>query len=107
MAIDTLKRLSGPAALTTVAVTQYTAPLLTTATIRSIHVCNETSADHTFTLSIGVDGAGKRLFKSQPVAANDSFDWSGMIVLGAGELLQALADANTALTLTVSGVETV
>lgn len=103
---DALKRLSGPTALTAAAVTQYTAPALTTATIRSIHVCNESAAQHDFTLSIGVDGAGKRLFKNQVVPAGDSFDWTGNIVLAAGELVQALADAGAVLTLVVSGIET-
>lgn len=102
---DTLKRLSGPTALTTSAVTQYTAPALTTAVLRSVHVANETAADHNFTLSIGTDGAGKRLWKSRTVPANDSFDWSGNIVLAAAEVVQALADAGTSLTLTISGVE--
>lgn len=103
---DALRRLSGPTALTNAAVTQYTVPGATTTTIRSIHVCNESAASHDFTLSIGVDGAGKRLFKNQTVPAGDSFDWTGNIVLTAGEVLQALADAGAVLTLVVSGVET-
>jgi hypothetical protein len=103
---DTLKRLVGPTALTNAAADQYTVPAATTTTVRSIHVCNETAAQHDFTISIGADAAGKRLFKNQKVDANDSFDWSGNIVLAAAEKIQALADANTAITLTVSGIET-
>lgn len=103
---DTLKRLAGPTALTNAAVTQYTVPALTTTTIRSIHVCNESAASHDFTLSIGADGAGKRIFKNQQVGIGDSFDWTGNIVLAAGEVLQALADAGAVLTLVVSGIET-
>ena len=102
---DTAKRLSGPTALTTSAATQYTVPGSTKAILRSIHVANESATERTFTLSIGTDGAGKRLFKDVPVAAGDSFDWSGFIVLDAAEVIQALASANTALTLTISGVE--
>lgn len=102
---DTLKRLSGPTALTNVAVTQYTVPAVTTAVLRSIHVANESAADHTFTLSIGTDGAGKRLFKDQPVAVGDSFDWTGNVVLAAAEIVQALADTGATLTLVISGIE--
>lgn len=102
---DTAKRLSGPTALTTSAVTQYTVPGATTTILRSIHVCNETATDQTFTVSIGTDGAGKRLWKAVTCPANDSFDWSGFIVLAAAEVIQALADAGAALTLTISGVE--
>jgi hypothetical protein len=102
---DVAKRLSGPTALTTGAVTQYTVPGATTAILRSIHVANESGALADFTLSIGTDGAGKRLFKNQDVPTKGSFDWSGFIVLAAGEVVQALASAGTALTLTISGVE--
>lgn len=102
---DTLKRLSGPTALTTSAVTKYTVPALTTTIVRSIHVCNETGVDHAFTLSIGTDGAGKRLFMAQPVLANDSFDWTGNIVLDPADILQALADVGTGVTLVISGIE--
>lgn len=102
---DTLKRLSGPTLLTTSAVTQYTVPGSTTATVRSIHVANETGTAATFTLSLGTDGAGKRLFKDVSVPANGVLDWSGTVILAAAEVLQALAGTGSALTLTVSGVE--
>ncbi len=102
---DTLKRLSGPTALTTSAVTQYTTPGGTTTTIRNLHVCNESGSDATFTLSIGTDGAGKRLYKDVTVPVNDSFDAGLSVVLAATEIVQAFASAGSALTLTISGVE--
>jgi len=102
---DTAKRLSGPTALTTSAVTQYTVPASTTTILRSIHAANETATVATFTLSIGTDGAGKRLFMALPIGGNDAFDWTGFIVLAAGEVLQALAGTAAAITLTTSGVE--
>ena len=102
---DTLKRLSGPTALTTSAVTQYTTPGGTTTTIRNIHVCNESGSDATFTLSIGTDGAGKRLYKGQTVPANDAFDAGLSVVLAATDVVQALASTGAALTLVLSGVE--
>lgn len=102
---DTAKRLSGPTALTTSAVTQYTVPASTTTIIRSIHVTNESASTSHFTISIGTDGAGKRLFYQMDVPPKSSFDWSGFIVLAAAEVIQALTQTATSNTLTISGVE--
>lgn len=103
---DTLKRLAGPSLLTASAATLYTVPASTTATLRNIHVCNETGTAATLTMSIGTDGAGKRLFMAFPVPGNDVVDWSGMIVMVAAEVIQAFSGTASALTLVVSGVET-
>lgn len=103
---DTLKRLSGPVFVATSASTHYTVPASTTATVRAIHVANETGSSANFTLSVGTDGAGKRLFKDVPIAANDVLDWTGTLVLSAAEVIQAVAGTGSALTLTMSGVET-
>lgn len=102
---DTLKRLSGPAALTTSAAAQYTVPGSTKAVVRNVHVCNESGSAATVTVSIGTDGAGKRILKGFSVPANGVYDWSGSLVLDAAEVVQALASANTSLTLTISGLE--
>lgn len=102
---DTLKRLAGPSALTTSAATYYTVPSSTTATLRSIHVCNETATAATLTLSIGADGAGKRLFYQVSIPGNGFLDWSGVQVMSAAEVVQALSGTSSALTLTISGVE--
>lgn len=102
---DALKRIAGPVALGTAAATLYTAPAATTTTVRAIHVANESGAAATFTLSVGTDGAGKRFFYQVSVAAADAFDWSGVLVLAAAEVLQGLASAATALTIVASGVE--
>lgn len=102
---DTAKRLSGPSALTTSAVTQYTVPGATSCVLRSIHVVN-TNASNTanFTLSIGVNAVGTQLFAAYPIAPSAVLDWSGFIVLSAADIVQALASVAT-LTLTMSGVE--
>ncbi len=102
---DTLARLVGPLAIGASAATVYTVPVGTTTTVRSIHVSNETASPRTFRLSIGADGAGKRLFYDVPVSPGDpGFDWTGSVVLTAGEVIQAQADNATALTLVISGV---
>jgi hypothetical protein len=85
---DTAKRLAGPTVL------------------RNIHVSNETGSAATLTLSIGTDAAGKRLYTALSIPANSTLDWSGFIVLAAAEILQAFSGTASALTLTISGVET-
>jgi hypothetical protein len=102
---DVLKRVMGPAALAAAAATVYTAPALTTTTIRAIHVANETLLNATFTLSVGADAAGKRFFYQQQVAPGNSFDWTGSLILAAAEVVQAYASIAATLTLTMSGVE--
>lgn len=102
---DLLKRLCGPAALANSAATVYTVPGSTTAVVRHLRVVNETGAGATFTISIGTDGAGKRVWYQESIAAGDSYDWTGNLVLAATEVLQAYASAATTLTLTVSGIE--
>ncbi len=102
---DTLKRLVGPAALANTSTTVYTVPALTTTVVRNIRVVNTTSGTVTFTMSIGVDAAGTRIYHAYSVSPSDVYDWSGCIVLGAAETLRAYASAATSLTLTVSGVE--
>lgn len=103
---DTLKRLSGPTLLTAAAATLYTAPASTITSVRSIHIANESAATATCTISIGADGPGKRLFYQVPVYVGDVLDWAGLVVLAAGEALQAYSGTASALTLTVSGIET-
>ncbi len=101
---DVGRRLAGPVALTTTATTRYTTPAATTAHVTCIQVTNTTGAPIAFTLSIGVDAAGTRLFGAVLVGANDVLSWTGLHVLAATEILQAYAAA-TGLTLTVSGIE--
>lgn len=107
MATDTLTRIVGPALLTGAAATVYTTPASTTTTVRAIHVTNESGASATFTLSVGTDGAGKRFFYQVPVVNGDmGLDWTGSLVLAAGDVLQAYSGTASALTLTISGVVT-
>ena len=102
---DIAKRFAGPVALGTTAATIYTVPGGATAILRNIHVANEAGATATLTLSIGTDGAGKRLFKDVDVATKGVLDWAGFVVLTAGEVVQAFSGTGSALTLTISGVQ--
>lgn len=102
---DTAKRLAGPLALTASAVTRYTVPAATTTIVRSIHVAsNDNGTVGLLTMSIGADATGTRLFYAYPVPANGVLDWSGFLVLNAGDILQAYSTM-AVLILTVSGVE--
>ena len=80
-------------------------PAATVTTLREVLVCNETGSDATFTMSIGADGAGKRLFKAVPIKANRTVLWSCQTIIAAGEKIQAYSGTASALTLSVSGVE--
>ena len=102
---DTAKRLAGPAQLTTSAATQYTVPASTTAVVRNIHVANTSAAVAKFTMSIGTDAAGTRFYDEVEIPVDGALDWSGFLVLAATEVIQAKSDTATALTLTISGVE--
>jgi len=101
----TLTRLYGPAQLGNSAATVYTVPGATTATIRDICVANTTGGAVTFTLSVGADAAGTRLYSAVSIPANSTFQRTGNIPLAAGEIVQAYASAATWLTLTIGGVE--
>ena len=97
----------GPIALTAAPVTLYVTPPDRTFTLRNIHVCNESALTAHFTMSIGVDAAGTRIYRNVELEGNGgAFDWSGYMPLDPNELLEAFADIASALTITISGVET-
>jgi hypothetical protein len=102
---DTPKRLAGPALLTASAATVYTVPGATDTVLREVDVCNETGADATLTISIGTDGAGKRLRKGFNVPANGGYQLTCWIPLATGEVIQAYSGTASALTLVLSGIE--
>lgn len=102
---DTLKRLWGPALLTNSSTLQYSVPGSAEVLISCIHIGNVTTADHTFRLSIGTDANGTRLFTDVVVPANGVFLYQAPIHLAVGETIYAQADANTALNISATGVE--
>lgn len=103
---DAPKRI-GPVALGNTPVTVYTVPASTDFTVRNVHVANEGAVNARFTMSIGVDGSGNRVYRNVEVAGNGgAFDWSGYMPLAAGEVIQVYASVPSTLTITISGVET-
>lgn len=104
---DTAKRLVGPVLFGTANAVLYTVPAATTTILRSIHVSNGGAAAWTFSLSI--NGAASvianQLFAAVSVGQNTALDWSGFIVLNAGDTLQGLANNAASVSLVVCGVE--
>lgn len=101
----TWKRLCGPGQLTASTVTKYTTPALTKTIVRHIHVQNPSGSACTFTLSIGADAAGTRLFDAYSIPAGTVLDHFGVYVVDAAEIIAANAGTTTVLTLTIDGEE--
>lgn len=98
-------RLHGPSQVATGPATKYTVPAVTKTVVRHIHVQNPSGAAVTFTLSIGADAAGTRLFDAYSIAANSVFDHFPYYVLAAAEIIQGGAGTNNILVLTIDGDE--
>jgi hypothetical protein len=107
----TAKRLYGPAQIATGPTTVYTVPALTKTIIRYIHLSNPSGSPVTFTLSIGADAAGTRLYAtySIPAAAAGVTDSVRQIfvylIMDAAEILTLSAGTNNILVITVNGDE--
>lgn len=101
----TPKRLAGPALVSNAAATKYTVPGSTTAVIRHIHISNPSGSPVDFTLSIGTDAAGTRLFDGYPIPTDSIVTLHCYHVMAAAEIIQAFAGTNNVLTLTISGDE--
>ena len=102
---DTAKRLAGPDDIPNSSTDIYTVPGSTTAILRNIHIANTTATAATIRLSIGTIGVGTAILYDFSVPANGTYDWSGFLVMAAGEVLKAQGGTNNALCITVSGVE--
>ncbi len=102
---DIAKRLCGPVAVSTSNTVFYTVPTGVTTIVRNIHIAGASSSTTTISLAIGVTTAPNSLYWGYTVPQNSAFDWSGFLVLAAGETLQGLAGQASLLTLTVSGIE--
>lgn len=97
--------MAGPAQVSNAAATKYTVPASTIAVVRSVHIQNPSASAVTFTLSIGADAAGTRLYDAYSIPANTALEIFVYWVLAAAEIIQALAGTNNILTLTIDGEE--
>lgn len=99
----TSKRPYGPALLSNAAATKYTVPASTKAFLTQLHISNSDAAvAYNFTLSIGADAAGTRLFDAYVIPAGAVYDFYYNIELDAAEIIQAFASTTNKLNLTIS-----
>lgn len=101
----TAKRLFGPAQISNAAATKYNCPALTKTIIRHIHVSNPSASIVNFTLSIGTDAAGVRLYDAFPIPAGQVYDAYGLFTVDAAEIVQAFGSTTNILVLTLFGDE--
>lgn len=102
MAVTPL-RLAGPAQLSAAAATKYTVPASTKTVVRHIHVQNPSGSAVTFTMSIGADAAGTRIYDAFSIAAGAVLDVFCYYVIEAAEIIQAFAGSASVLVLTIDG----
>jgi hypothetical protein len=107
----TAKRIIAGSQLTTSAATYYTTPALTTAIIRKLTFVNTTGGAVTVTAHLiasgGSAGATNTIASAKSLAAGEAWscsDAEGQVLEAAG-FIQALASANTSITIIGSGIE--
>lgn len=107
-----LKRISGPAYLSSSAADIYTPPASTIYTvIKHIHLVNVTSSAVTYTLYIGATGGssgGTEIAKAISIPANSKDDlfFQGLKMIST-DFLSGLASAGSSITITVMGEQVV
>lgn len=102
---STPKRLAGPAQLSGTAATKYTVPSATKTVLRHIHCYNPSGSPVNFTMSIGADAAGTRIYDAFSIAAGTALDVWVYFVLETTEVIQAFAGTASVLVLTLDGDE--
>lgn len=104
---ETPKRLVGPTGLITVSSTVYTVPAATTTVVRNIHAASVGTGIYTFSLAInGPSSTPTNAWHYQTqLPPFGALDWSGNLVLTAGEYLMAHCSNANLIVLTITGVE--
>jgi hypothetical protein len=85
----------------------YTAPTLA-GIVRGIHIVNTTAAAATITLGMNAAAAlaiANHFLSVKTIGPNDTYDWSGFLVISGGGTIRALQGTAAALTVVISGVE--
>lgn len=85
----------------------YTAPATATV-VRGIHIANTTANAVTVTLGMNAAAAlaaANHFLSAFTIGPNDTYDWSGFMVISASGTIRGLQGTASALTVTVSGVE--
>lgn len=100
-------RMHGPGQVSNVAATKYIVGAGDIVTLQHIHVQNPSSAGVTFTMSIGVDSVGTRIYDGYTIGAGQVLDVFCKYVLGTSEIIQAFASVTNVLILTLDGQKAV
>ena len=107
--MDSLKVLGQQADTTTAAVPLYTVPTLTSTTASTLMVCNRTTGNLTFRVSIHVAAAGaddkQYIFYDVPLAGNSSLSVTIGLTVAESDVINAYASA-VGLSFNLFGVET-
>lgn len=87
----------------------YTVPALTKAVVKHLMVCNVTGSPHTFRLDVVKSGdsisTSSELFHTYSVAANTNYATRLTTCMEAGDMLYAQADANSSLSMHITGIQ--
>jgi hypothetical protein len=96
------------AQLTNTGGTLYTVPASTTIIVREIFAVNTSGSAQTVSISLvptgGSQASTNRIVDAYSINAHTHYQWSCWQVLDAGDFIYAIANANTAITVTISGM---
>lgn len=101
---ETPKRLCGPLNFSQTNTTLYTVPASTVAIIRNIHVMCNTAGWFSLAINFAATSGSSCIYYQYQLPIQTAFDWSGFLVLAAGDTLQGIT-SSTGMALTVSGIE--
>lgn len=114
----TQKRLSGPAQLTTSSAQQYIVPANTTTIVKQILITNTTASSKTVSIRLVplnvAESNTHEIFSNVTIAANETLSFGCSLVLinngntsntTNSDSIKALASANSAVNLTIFGIE--
>lgn len=89
----------------TLTATLATVTALKTWIVKDMQIVNTDTAARTVTIRMPGSSAGAEIFDSFTIDAKESVQWSGHIVLTAGELITGGADVANKVSVTISGAE--
>lgn len=109
MATVTPKPLVQGTLLTAAAVTLYTTPASTTATVRSMTFCNTDTVSRTITVYLvasgGSIGDASTIMKTLTILASETIIDDTLRVLATGDFISALADVASKVSMRADGAE--
>lgn len=95
--------------VTTSLVPIYTVPAATSTVISSIVIANRSASTRTFSLKIAIGGAAdtaaQTLYGTVNLTKNNTFVATIGVTMATTDVLRVIADANSALSITVFGTE--